>query len=115
MSDMDESYMYCSVIFPHGTYSYYYLSEDTNIQIGDHVLVPAGPKNREVVVEVVDIEFCKEGEETYPLEQTKWIIRKCENQKEKAEEQRKTRKAGDNHAITLLRRIKYRILRSLVR
>ena len=40
------------------------------------MLVPAGKDNREVVVEVVNIEYFSEDNVTLPIEKTKRIIRK---------------------------------------
>ena len=68
-------YIYCSVIFDEGYKSYYYLTDDDSIEIGDFVLVPAG--NHEAVVEVVNIEYFSEDDVPLPIEKTKRIIRKC--------------------------------------
>ena len=70
-------YIYCSAVFEEGQKSYYYLTEDDSIKIGDFVLVPAGKDNREVVVEVVNIEYFSEDNVPLPIEKTKRIIRKC--------------------------------------
>ena len=70
-------YIYCSLAFEEGQKSYYYLTEDDSIKIGDFVLVPAGKDNREVVVEVVNIEYFSEDNVPLPIEKTKRIIRKC--------------------------------------
>lgn len=70
-------YIYCSVVFEEGQKSYYYLTEDDSIKIGDFVLVPAGKDNREVVVEVVNIEYFSEDNVPLTIEKTKRIIRKC--------------------------------------
>lgn len=70
-------YIYCSVVFEEGQKTYYYLTEDDSIKIGDFVLVPAGKDNREVVVEVVNIEYFSEDNVPLPIEKTKRIIRKC--------------------------------------
>lgn len=45
--------------------SYYYLTEDGSIEIGNFVLVPASKDNHEAVVEVVNIEYF--NEENVPL------------------------------------------------
>lgn len=70
-------YIYCSVVFEEGQKSYYYLTEDDSIKIGDFVIVPTGKDNREVVVEVVNIEYFSEDNVPLPIEKTKRIIRKC--------------------------------------
>ena len=59
-------YIYCSVVFEEGQKSYYYLTEDDSIKIGDFVLV-----------EVVNIEYFSEDNVPLPIEKTKRIIRKC--------------------------------------
>ena len=70
-------YIFCSVTFDEGYKSYYYLTEDDSIEIGDYVLVPAGKDNHEAVVEVVNIEYFSEENAPLSVEKTKRIIRKC--------------------------------------
>ena len=70
-------YIFCSVTFDEGYKSYYYLTEDDSIEIGDFVLVPAGKDNHEAVVEVVNIEYFDEEIVPLPVEKIKRIIRKC--------------------------------------
>ncbi len=70
-------YIFCSVTFDEGYKSYYYLTDDDSIEIGDFVLVPAGKDNHQVVVEVVNIEYFSEENVPLPIEKTKRIIRKC--------------------------------------
>lgn len=70
-------YIFCSVIFSGGYKSYYYLTDDDSIEVGDFVLVPAGKDNHEVIVEVVDVEYFSEENVPLPIEKTKKIIRKC--------------------------------------
>jgi hypothetical protein len=67
-------YIYCSVIFDKGYKSYYYLTDDDSIEVGDFVIVPAGADNHEAVVEVVNIEYFSEENAPLPLEKTKRII-----------------------------------------
>lgn len=69
-------YIFCSVTFDEGYKSYYYLTDDDSIEIGDFVLVPAGKDNHEAVVEVVNIEYFSEENVPLPIEKTKKIIRK---------------------------------------
>lgn len=71
------AYIFCSVTFDEGYKSYYYLTDDDSIEVGDFVLVPAGKDNHEAVVEVVDIEYFSADEVPFPVEKTKKIIRKC--------------------------------------
>ena len=70
-------YIFCSVTFDEGYKSYYYLTDDDSIEIGDFVLVPAGNDNHEAVVEVVNIEYFGEENVPLPVEKTKRILRKC--------------------------------------
>lgn len=73
-------YIYCSVVFDEGQKSYYYLTEDDSIEVGDFVLVPVGKDNHEAVVEVVNIEYFSEENIPLPIEKTKKIIRKCKDE-----------------------------------
>ena len=72
-------YIFCSVIFKGGYKSYYYLTDDDSIEIGDLVLVPAGNDDHEVVVEVDNIEYFSKENAPRPIEKTKRIIRKYIN------------------------------------
>ena len=70
-------YIFCSVEFDRGCKSYYYLTDDDTIKIGDHVVVPAGKDNHHAVAKVVDIEYFSVEDAPLPVEKTKYIIRKC--------------------------------------
>lgn len=72
-----EEYIFCSVIFDEGYKSYYYITQDDSIEVGDLVLVPAGKDNHTAVVEIVNIEYFSEDDAPLPVEITKHIIRKC--------------------------------------
>ena len=72
-----QDYMYCSVEFEEGYKTYYYISDDDTIEVGDYVVVPAGKDNHHAIVEVVEIEYFPEADVPLPLEKTKHIIRKC--------------------------------------
>jgi len=71
-----EDYIFCSVEFDGGYKSYYYLTDDDSIEIGDYVVVPAGRDNHEAIVEVVDIEYFTDEDAPFPIEKTKHILRK---------------------------------------
>ena len=73
----DNDMIYCSVEFEDGCKSYYYISDDDSIQVGDFVIVPAGKDNHEAVVEVVKKEYFAEENVPLPMGKTKHIIRKC--------------------------------------
>ena len=70
-------YIFCSVKFDGGYKSYYYLTDDDSIEVGDYVIVPAGQDNHQAVVEIVDIKYFKEEDAPLPIEKTKYVIRKC--------------------------------------
>ena len=69
-------YIYCSVSFRGGYKTYYYITDDDSIEVGDLVIVPAGRDNHETVVEVEEIEYFSEEDVPLPIEKTKRIIRK---------------------------------------
>ncbi len=71
-------YVYVSVAFDWSDKTYYYLTEDDSIGVGDKVIVPAGVDNHEVEVEVVNIEYFSANFVPIPVEKTKKILRKCE-------------------------------------
>lgn len=73
----DNDMIYCSVEFEDGCKSYFYISDDDSVQVGDFVIVPAGKDNHEAVVEVVKKEYFAEENVPLPMEKTKHIIRKC--------------------------------------
>ncbi|MFV0362219.1 MAG: hypothetical protein ACK5LL_03895 [Suipraeoptans sp.] len=70
-------YIFCSVTFDEGYKSYYYITDDDSIEVGDSVLVPAGKDNHTAIVEVVNIEYYSEKDAPLPVGKTKRIIRKC--------------------------------------
>lgn len=72
-----QDYIYCSVEFYEGYKSYYYITDDDSIEVGDYVVIPVGKDNRHSVAEVVKVEFFAEENVPLPLEKTKRIIRKC--------------------------------------
>lgn len=70
-------HIFCSVAFDKGYKSYYYITDDDSIEVGDFVLVPAGGDNHIATVEVVNIEYFSEDNVPLPVDKTKRIIRKC--------------------------------------
>lgn len=68
----------CSVKFKEGNKSYYYISEDEEISVGDFVVVPVGSDKYETVAEVVKVECFPEEKVPFPVERIKKIIRKYE-------------------------------------
>ena len=71
-----DDFIFCSVVFDNGYKSYYYLTDDDSIAVGDSVIVPAGKDNHEAVVEVVNIEYFSQENAPLPVEKIKRIIRK---------------------------------------
>lgn len=70
--------IYCSVIFYEGAKkSYYYLTDDDFLDVGDFVIVNAGDDNHEAFVKIVNIEYFTKDNVPLPVEQTKRIVRKC--------------------------------------
>lgn len=70
-------YIFCSVEFDEGSKSYYYLTEEDTLAIGDFVFVPVGKDGHTAIVEIVNIEFFQEDKVPFPLDKVKRIIRKC--------------------------------------
>ena len=69
--------IYCSVSFENGYKTYYYRTEDTSLQVGDCVVVPTGPEDRETVAKIEKIECFSPESVPYPIEKTKCILRRC--------------------------------------
>ncbi|HOO26131.1 MAG TPA: hypothetical protein PKW24_05925 [Clostridiales bacterium] len=67
-------YMLCSVVFGDEEKTYYYFSEDEEIDFYDDVWVPAGKDNAPAIATVVDIEFFKKEDIPFPFEKIKTII-----------------------------------------
>lgn len=70
----DKIYTFCGVVFPHTLHPYHYRTEDAAIKVGDEVLVPVGTK--ETIGTVVSIGQYMRIAAPYPVEKTKFIIRK---------------------------------------
>lgn len=75
--DRYEEYLYCSVSFHPGGKTYYYMTEDENIKVGDYVVVSVGTDGKEAIVRVMAIEAYYEDEVPFPVDATRHIIRKC--------------------------------------
>ncbi len=73
-------YTYCAVMFPYSQHPYHYRTDDETIQIGDKVIVPVGQDNEERVGTVVSIEKHMRVSVPFPIEKTKTIIRKCDDE-----------------------------------
>lgn len=71
-------YIFCSVEFSSADKSYYYLTDDESIEIGDEVVVPVGLSNALKVVTVVDIEYFDEKHLPMPINKVKNIVQKID-------------------------------------
>lgn len=69
--------IYCSVAFDDSFITYYYRTEDGSIAKGDRVLVPVGQENRPTLAKVVEVEYFAPDEVPFPIEKTKYILRRC--------------------------------------
>lgn len=70
-------YLYCGVRFENSYKIYHYISDDRSIKIGDYVVVPVGPENKESIAQVAESKSYDILHAPYPVEKTKHIIRKC--------------------------------------
>ena len=73
----NSDYIFCTVEFEDGGKSYYYLTDDDTLQVGDSAFVPVGKDGRTAIVEIVNIEYFTEDDAPFPLDKIKTIIRKC--------------------------------------
>ena len=75
-----DQYIYCSLSFGNGEKTYYYRTEDDEIEEGDLVLVPVGPDNHEAVAFVDKVEYFYKEDVPFPLEKTKFILEKYDEE-----------------------------------
>lgn len=73
---LKDQYIYCSLSFGSGEKTYYYRTEDDEIEEGDLVLVPVGPDNHEAVAFVDKVEYFYKEDVPFSLEKTKFILEK---------------------------------------
>ncbi len=77
-------YIYCGVAFPDARHAYHYRTDDTTIQIGDTVIVPVGDERNERTETkgiVVSVGQYTRMSVPYPVEKTRFILRKVEGEK----------------------------------
>lgn len=72
-------FIFCNVEFEDGGRTYCYLADGDEYCEGDLVVVPAGSDNHEAVVRIESIEYHSAKEAPFPVEKTKHIIRKYED------------------------------------
>jgi len=78
----ESDYIFCSVVFQDSEKSYYYLTDDATLDVGDQVIVPVGSAGGTAIVEIEDIEYFSKEEVPFPLEKIKRIIRKYDRDDE---------------------------------
>lgn len=71
-------YIFCDVEFEPGGKTYCYLTDDDSYEVGDTVLVPAGHDNHEALVRIVDKNYYSSEEAPFPVEKTKHIIKRID-------------------------------------
>lgn len=69
-------YIFLSVRFGEYGKTYYYLTEDDTIQVGDQVVVPVGSEGKERIVEVAMKEYYSSDRVPMPIENVKSIVGK---------------------------------------
>ena len=76
----DKIYTFCGVAFPHAMHPYHYRTDDPTIKVGDEVLVPVGDK--ETTGKVVSVGQYMRVAAPYPVDKTKFIIAKIQDETE---------------------------------
>lgn len=74
--------IFCNVTFEDGGKTYCYLADSDDYCEGDLVIVPAGHDNHEAVVIIESIEYHQAEDAPFPVEKTKHILRKYEDDDE---------------------------------
>lgn len=69
-------YIFLSVRFGEYGKTYYYLTEDDTVQVGDQVVVPVGSEGKERIVEVAKKEYYSSDRVPMPIEKVKSIVGK---------------------------------------
>lgn len=72
-----DDYIFCSVEFNDKGKSYYYLTEDDTLKIGDKVVVAVGDESHLAIAKIIGIEYFPEEKVPFPINSTKPILRKC--------------------------------------
>ena len=72
-----DDYIFCSVEFEGSGRSYYYLTDDESIEVGDVVVVPVGNHGHTLEAEVMEIEYFQENDVPFPLDKIKTVLNKC--------------------------------------
>lgn len=72
----NDELIFLSVKFDELEKSYYYLTDDESVKIGDIVVVPVGQSNKELTAEVVKVEYFKKEFAPMQIEKVKHILYK---------------------------------------
>lgn len=70
--------IFCNVTFEDGGQTYCYIADSDDYCEGDLVIVPAGRDNHEAVVMIESIEYHQAEDAPFPIEKTKHILRRYE-------------------------------------
>jgi len=70
-------YIFCSVTFDDSDKSYYYITEDDSIEVGDLVSVRTNNEHHLSIGKVINIEYFNKKNVPFPIKKTKHIISKC--------------------------------------
>ena len=70
-----DKYLYCLVEFESGGNTYYYISDNHNVTVGNEVVVPVGNYGRTSVAKIVRTEMFEIDECPFPPEKAKRIIK----------------------------------------
>lgn len=73
-------FIFCNVQFDEYGQTYCYLTDDDTLEVGDRVVVPVGKNNYESVAKIESIEYHPVEEAPFPIEKTKKIIRRAEDE-----------------------------------
>lgn len=86
-----EVYIYCQVGVPGILKTYSYLTDDETLEPGDRVVVPFGGDNEERAGTVMSVSRYTAENAPYPVEKTKWILRRLIGGRQDMEEYRITK------------------------
>lgn len=71
-----DEFIYLSVVFENSYKTYYYLTDDDTIKVGDYVMVPVGNEEEEEMVQVVAKEYYTRAKAPRSPETTKYVLEK---------------------------------------
>jgi predicted Mrr-cat superfamily restriction endonuclease len=77
-ADDKSIYTYCGVLLKFSKRPYSFRTEDETIKIGDRVIVPVGDDEEKMIGVVASIIKYTEAAVPYPLQKTKFIIKKVD-------------------------------------